>query len=175
MNRPPEEMTIMQKLLANPRLAVPLAILVMLAVAASIAFAATVYDLVVRGAATGTGRGLQACVAATMMYTNNETWTLTSTSYGRTFKCPGRVAQTITLPANGAVAGSQMWFIGTGTDNYIPTFTAATADTLIVPNDATATSVSFDAGSRIGFYLHLISDGSKWVAINEGSTTMTSQ
>lgn len=101
------------------------------------------------------------------------TTVLTSAYYGKTVFITGDAAQTITLPANGAAAGSWMRFVVIGSDSTVPTIAAATADTLIAPNDAAADSVTFGSGHRIGACVMLISTGTYWVAINEGSTTMT--
>lgn len=101
------------------------------------------------------------------------TTVLTSAYYGKTIFITGEAAQTITLPANGAAAGSWMRFVVIGSDSTVPTIAAATADTLITPNDAAADSVTFGSGHRIGACVMLISTGTYWVAINEGSTTMT--
>lgn len=101
------------------------------------------------------------------------TTVLTSAYYGKTVFITGEAAQTITLPANGAAAGSWMEFVVIGSDNTIPTIAAATVDTLITANDAAADSVTFATGHRIGAALKFISTGTYWVAINEGSTTMS--
>jgi hypothetical protein len=61
----------------------------------------------------------------------------------------------------------------TGTDACAPTVAAASADTLVGPNDVDLDSVTYGTGHRIGAYLRVISDGSYWHAINLGTTTMT--
>lgn len=119
--------------------------------------------------------GLQAMALANEVYTNASTWTLANdqTTYGKVFFCPGKAAQIVNLPANGADAGSWMMFVGTGNDGYAPVFTAATTDTLRGPNDADLKSVTYGTGHRIGFCFMAISDGTYWNAVNLGSTTMS--
>ncbi|MEN6581687.1 MAG: hypothetical protein ABFD54_04500 [Armatimonadota bacterium] len=99
--------------------------------------------------------------------------TLDATYYGKVTLISGNAAETIALPANGATAGTWMEFIIIGTDSTAPTFAAATADTLIAPNDAAADSVTFGTGHRIGACLKFISTGTFWVAVNIGSTTLS--
>jgi len=98
---------------------------------------------------------------------------LTDAHYGQTIFVTGEAAETINLPANGAPAGAWMRIIVVGSNSTIPTVAAKTADTLITQNDAQADSVTFGTGHRIGACLFVISTGTYWVAINEGSTTMT--
>jgi predicted type IV restriction endonuclease len=58
-------------------------------------------------------------------------------------------------------------------DTAAVTVAAATADTLITVNDAQADSVTYASGQRIGACLKVISNGTYWIVVNEGSTTMT--
>jgi hypothetical protein len=98
--------------------------------------------------------------------------TFTSAHYGLEFLWSPTGTATATLPANGAAAGS--WFIVTVLTDQTTTISAATADTLITVNDTTADSVAFStAGQKIGSHVKFISNGSVWIAINLGSTTMT--
>lgn len=98
--------------------------------------------------------------------------TFTSAHYGLEFLWSPTGIATATLPANGAAAGS--WFIVTVLTDQTTTISAATADTLITVNDTTADSVAFStAGQKIGSSVKFISNGSVWIAINLGSTTMT--
>jgi hypothetical protein len=97
----------------------------------------------------------------------------TSADYGKIILLSYAGAVTVTLPANGAAAGSCIDFLIIGADTCAPTISAATADTLIVVGDAQADSVTFGSGHRIGAYVRFISTGTYWVAINVGSTTMT--
>jgi hypothetical protein len=97
----------------------------------------------------------------------------TSADYGKTLFLSYAGAVAVTLPANGAAAGSWMDFIVTGSDSTAPTISAATADTLITVNDAAADSVTYGSGHRIGAAVRIISNGTKWIAVNLGSTTMT--
>lgn len=101
------------------------------------------------------------------------TTALDATYYGKTCFITGAAAQTITLPANGATTGANIEFIVIGADTSIPTFAAATADSLITVNDQAADSVTFGTGHRIGACVRFISDGTNWNAVNVGSTTMT--
>jgi len=155
-----------------PRLRVAAGVASLLTLAVGIAWATTIYNLRVTKTATITCP-FQPTRVAMLMYSNTSEWTLTSANYGRVYDCPGLAGQAITLPANGAASGSWMMFLGTGSDAYAPVFNAATADTLIGPNDAGLDSVTYASGHRIGLCLMLISNGTCWTAINVGSTTMT--
>src|SRR3990167_4423571 len=97
----------------------------------------------------------------------------TSADYGKTLLLSYEGAVAVTLPANGAPAGSQIDFINIGSDTCAPTVSAATVDTLITVNDQAADSVTYGSGHRIGSHLRVISTGTYWVAVNLGSTTMT--
>ena len=99
--------------------------------------------------------------------------TCTSADYGKVIVLSTNAAIAVTLPANGAAAGSYIDFMVTGTDACAPTVAAATTDTLVGPNDPDLKSVTYGTGHRIGAYLRVISDGSYWHAINLGTTTMT--
>ena len=150
--------------------------------ASPVAFTST---LAVTGATTQTGAltcasTLSVAGAATIPIVTTTTitcaagtTTLDSTYYGKIVFITGAAAQTITLPANGATAGTQIEFIITGADTSIPTFAAATADTLITVNDQAADSVTYATGHRVGACIKFISNGTYWIAINVGSTTMT--
>lgn len=96
-----------------------------------------------------------------------------ASDYGNTLFITNGSTFNVDLPANGATVGSWFRCIITGTDSCDPQFVAATADTLIGPNDADLDSVDFDTGHRIGACVKFISNGTYWVVINEGSTTMT--
>jgi hypothetical protein len=98
--------------------------------------------------------------------------TITSAQYGSTLLwSPGGTA-TATLPANGAAAGA--WFDIILLTNQTVTISSATADTLITDGDTAADSVAFSTTShKIGSAVRFISNGSFWIAINLGSTTMT--
>lgn len=100
---------------------------------------------------------------------------LTSTSYGRVVMVTSTNAIAITLPANGAAAGSYIDIMtGAGsTDATIPTISAATTDTLVGPGDQDLKSVTWGTGHRINAYARFISDGSFWHVQNLGGTTMT--
>jgi hypothetical protein len=100
------------------------------------------------------------------------TTTLDSTYYGKTVFVSG-TPTTITLPANGAPAGSWMRFVIVGDNNTNPSFAAATADTLIIFNDQAADSFVFDTANRIGASVEFISTGTYWVAILDGKAAVT--
>jgi hypothetical protein len=90
----------------------------------------------------------------------------TSADYGKTicFDYAGAVA--VTLPANGAPAGSYIDMIVDGANTTILTVSAASANTLITFNDATATSLAYSTTAhRIGGMLRFISNGTYWVGI----------
>lgn len=110
-------------------------------------------------------------VKATTASTSN-TVTFTSSHYGNMFLWSPSGTATATLPANGATAGSWIWvFILT---NQTTTISAATADTLITVNDTAADSVAFStASAKIGSSVFFVSNGSFWIALNMGTTTMT--
>jgi hypothetical protein len=157
----------------NRPLVVSVACWLILAICLTVAFATTIYDLRVTRS-TYISAPLRALVMSMSMYTNASTWTLTSADYGKTFNCPGKAAQAIALPAAGAAAGSWMRFIGTGDNSYAPTFATPISDNLIAPNNATADSVTYGTGHRIGFALILMSNGTYWCALNENAgCTMT--
>lgn len=101
------------------------------------------------------------------------TLTVTSAYYGKIIFVNTNDTVAVTLPANGAAAGSWFDMIIVGSDACAPTVSAATADTLITVNDAAADSVTFGTGHRIGAHVRFISNGTKWIAVNVGSTTMT--
>lgn len=119
----------------------------------------------VTGAATIPVRGTRLDTTATP--------NITAADYGKIVMLSYAGAIAITLPANGAAAGSTLDIMIIGADTCIPTISAATADTLIAMNDAAADSVTFATGHRIGAYVRFISTGTYWVAINLGNTTMT--
>lgn len=101
--------------------------------------------------------------------------TITSADYGKTIFLNYAGAVAITLPANGAPAGSWFEFVIDGTDDCAPVFSAATVNTLITHNNkTTCDSVTFGTGHRIGSYIRFISTGSYWVASSlSGLATMT--
>lgn len=95
--------------------------------------------------------------------------TITSADFGKVIvfsKSDGAVA--VTLPANGAPAGA--WFKIVSTTAQDITCTAS-ANTMITTNDVAATSVKI---SDIGAAVLFISNGSYWIAVNQGlGATMT--
>jgi hypothetical protein len=99
--------------------------------------------------------------------------TLTAAHYGSTVVVTTNAAVAVTLPANGAGAGSWIDVLVAGTDDCAPTIAAATTDTLRGPDDADLKSVTWGTGHRIGAYARFISDGSYWTVLNLGGTTMT--
>ncbi len=99
---------------------------------------------------------------------------VSSSDYGKTlfFTFAGDV--TVTLPANGATAGSWVRFMNANSDTTDVLINAATANTLITFNNDAADGVEFGSGHRISSTVICISNGSFWVAINEnGACTMT--
>jgi len=102
------------------------------------------------------------------------TYTVTEADYGVTifFTYAGAVA--VTLPANGEPMGSWFRCVNANSDTTAPTYTPATASSLIAKNSATAASVTFGSGHRIASSALFISNGSYWVVFNEnGACTMT--
>jgi len=102
-------------------------------------------------------------------------YVLTSANYGQIIVINNSTNTAITLPANGANVGS--WIdvaVGSSGDDFtVPTISAATADTLIGPNDEDLDSVTWGTGHRINAYARFWSDGSFWHVQNLGGTTMT--
>ncbi len=96
--------------------------------------------------------------------------TFTSADYNQLFIWAPSGTATGTLPANGAPIGTFIDVLLINTSGI--TISAATADTLIAPNDTQADSITFTVGNRAGAYVRFISTGSYWVAVNLGSTTM---
>jgi hypothetical protein len=98
-----------------------------------------------------------------------------ATYYGKTVfltKADGAIA--IAIAADGVAAGTCVRFIVTGANhNSNIVFTSETADTLITFNDVKATTLTFGNGQRTGAKVLFISDGTKWIAINESNNTMT--
>lgn len=98
--------------------------------------------------------------------------TFDSTYYGKQFFWSPAGTATATLPANGATAGS--WFEVYLLTNQTITISSATADTLITVNDTAADSVAFSTTNlKTGSCVRFISNGTVWIAVNVGSTTMT--
>lgn len=100
---------------------------------------------------------------------------MTRDDYGKHIQCTYAGAVAITLPPNGAPAGTQFW-ISQGTvqnDTTAITASAATTDTLVGPNDVDLKSVTWASGHRIGASARFWSDGGFWVVQNLGGTTMT--
>lgn len=98
--------------------------------------------------------------------------TFTSANYGQDFFWSPSGTATATLPANGAPSGT--WIKVYILTNQTTTISAATADTLITVNDANADSVAFSTTSaKIGSCVEFISNGSVWIAVNQGTTAMT--
>jgi len=103
-----------------------------------------------------------------------DSYTCSIADYGKTLYFTYAGAVTVTLPGNGAPAGSWFRCVNANSDTTAPTYAAATADTLIAPNDAQADSVTFATGHRIGSCVRFQSNGSYWVAVNESTgCTMT--
>ena len=97
----------------------------------------------------------------------------TSADYGKLILLSYEGAVAVTLPANAALAGSCIDFLVIGSDACDPTISTATADPLITFNDLDGDSVSYATTHRVGAYVRFISNGTYWVAVNLGSTTMT--
>ena len=105
------------------------------------------------------------CKSATIAETTASR-TVTLADYGRTIFVSYAGAVAITLPANGASAGTWFEVVITTENAGTVTCSAATVDTLIAFNDAAADAVTFATGHRIGACVRFISNGSYWVAHN---------
>ena len=110
---------------------------------------------------------------STMTTITTNAYVLTSANYGSSILVNTNAAVAITLPANGAAVGSWVEVGVIGTDDCAPTISAATADTLIGPNDIDLDSVTWATGHRINALARFWSDGAKWHVLNLGGTTMT--
>ena len=100
--------------------------------------------------------------------------TVTSADYGKALMFSAEDNVAVTLPANSAPSGSWFACLNVGSDSTNPTYSAATADSLIAFNDDAADSVSFASGQRIGSAVMFISNGTYWVALNiNGACAMT--
>jgi hypothetical protein len=102
-------------------------------------------------------------------------YTIDSDDYGTMILVNTNTAVAITLPANGAAAGSWVDVVvhSDATDSCIPTVATATADTLIIIGAKDGDSVTYGTGHRIGAYCRLWSDGAFWHYVNMGPTTIT--
>ena len=96
----------------------------------------------------------------------------TSADYGKLIIISTAGVCAVTLPANGAPAGSMIDFLITVENAGTVTISPATADTLYTPNSSDSDAVTFATGQRIGSYCRVISDGTRWIAVNLGTTTM---
>ncbi len=98
---------------------------------------------------------------------------VTSAYFGKTVFLTHADAVAVSITPT-AAAGNFVVFVLTGDDNLAAVFDVDGADdNLIAPNNATADSVTFGSGHRIGATVMFLSNGTSWVAINVGSTTMT--
>lgn len=101
------------------------------------------------------------------------TVTFTSANYGQKFYWSPTGTATGTLPANGAAVGS--WFeVILLTDQDTTIQTVGATGTMTTGGTTVAKSVGFvTATQRIGSCVRFESNGTIWIAINLGSTTMT--
>lgn len=105
---------------------------------------------------------------------SGSTYTVTAEDYGKVifFTYAGSVA--VTLPAAAEPDGSQFWCINANSDTTAPTYSTPTSDELIAFNNATADSVTFGSGHRIGSVAWFLSNGTLWMVANvNGACTMT--
>lgn len=129
-------------------------------------------NLLVDGTSTLTG-ALRASVLSTVTEAG-AALTVDSTYYGKTIFLTQAGAVAVTLPAAGVAAGSWFRCVNANSDTTAPTYSTPVADNLIAPNNATADSVTFATGHRIGSTVLFISNGSFWMVINESTgCTMT--
>jgi len=103
----------------------------------------------------------------------------TSADYGKLIILATNAAIAVTLPANGAAAGSTIDFMVGGqsgiaeSDSCVPTIAAATADTLRTINSVDSDSVTYGTGHRIGARCRATSDGFFWTVVNLCDNTMS--
>jgi len=133
--------------------------------------------LVVDGASTLTGAvgvagALTAAVKGTVVDAT-DTRVITSADYGKVIILTHADNVAVTLPANGAAAGSWFDVALNGDDSLAVVISAATVDTLIGKADAGLDSVTYGAGHRIGAYCRFWSDGTYWHVQNLSDCTMT--
>jgi len=95
------------------------------------------------------------------------TRTLTSADYGRVILFTANGAITVTLPAAAVAAGTWIRCICEGDTSQSITYSAPIADTMAAEGDTAVDSVSFAAAARPGSAILLISDGTRWWAVNE--------
>lgn len=126
--------------------------------------------LTVDGASTLTGA--TTIVAQATVAETTTARICTSADYGKLIILTYAGAIGVTLPANGAAAGSYIDFLCTVENGGTLTISPATADTLLTANSADSDAVTFASGHRIAAYCRVISNGSFWTAINLGQTTM---
>jgi len=127
--------------------------------------------LVARDLTTGDAAQLKRCRSLTV---STATFTVTAIHYGMTlfFTYAGAVA--VTLPAAAEPLGSWFRCVNANSNTTDVTCSSPVIDTLIAKADATADSVAFATTHRIASSAKFISNGSKWVAMNEnGACTMT--
>lgn len=103
-----------------------------------------------------------------------DTISVTSAYYGKTVFLTHADAVAVTI-APSAPAGATVTFVLNGDDNLAVTFSVdGGTDNLIAPNNATADSVTFGSGHRIGAVVKFLSNGTSWIAINQNAgCTMT--
>ena len=114
-----------------------------------------------------------AAFTSTTITTN--AYVITAANYNTMILVNTNAAVALTLPANGAAAGSwvDVAVHSSATDDCVPTIAAATADTLVIINGIDGDSVTYGSGHRIGAYARFWSDGSFWHYVNMGPTTLT--
>ena len=133
-------------------------------------------DATVGGTLTATGaivaNGGLTAVKQTAVSETTGTRVCTSADYGKQIWYSYAGAIAVTLPANGAPAGTFIDMLISTEDAGTVTISAATAGTLRSANKTNGDAVTFATGHRIGAYARFISDGAYWYAINLGNTTM---
>lgn len=97
---------------------------------------------------------------------NAASLTLTSAHYGKLLLLRYAGSLAITLPANGAPVGTEIYFLVTGANTCAPTWSAVSANTLITFNNrTTCDSVTLGSGQRIGAFAKIVSNGTYWVFV----------
>lgn len=98
----------------------------------------------------------------------------TSSDFGKLVLLSKEATVTITLPANDSPAGAIIDFLIIGNDSVAATWSPASATSLRTFNQASAASVTYGSGHRIGAYIRFLCDGAYWTAVNLSSANTLS-
>lgn len=102
------------------------------------------------------------------------TYTVVAIDYGTTIFFTYAGGVTVTLPATIPLPGTEVRCVNANSNTTSISVATDSAGTLVTFNDATADSVAFASGQRIGSVVRCISNGTNWMAVNEnGACAMT--